>query len=118
MYAAKLFMISVNMFGHSQANGRADPELPMHGQFMIGDESDGGAPLSFVLGPGEELDVGFIKIFWSTDPLELDNVVQGSAFEASASEETRKVCLKGGREAKEWGTVLVTLVQRGRMVPT
>ncbi|KAG8737059.1 hypothetical protein FRC10_008610 [Ceratobasidium sp. 414] len=104
----------VNMFAHSQAQGRADPELPMHGQFMIGDESDGGAPLSFGLDQGEELDVGFIKVFWSTDPLELSNMAQGSAFEApeQEGEEARKVVVQEARTAKEWGTILVTLIQR------
>ncbi|KAG9090737.1 hypothetical protein FRC06_000897 [Ceratobasidium sp. 370] len=104
----------VNMFAYSQAQGRADPELPMHGQFMIGDESDGGAPLSFGLDQGEKLDVGFIKVFWSTDPLELSNMAQGSAFEAPEREddESRKVVVQAARTAKEWGTILVTLVQR------
>ncbi|KAG8717058.1 hypothetical protein FRC08_008264 [Ceratobasidium sp. 394] len=104
----------VNMFAHSQAQGRADPELPMHGQFMIGDESDGGAPLSFGLDQGEELDVGFIKVFWSTDPLELSNMAQGSAFEAPepGGDESRKVVVQEARTAKDWGTILVTLVQR------
>ncbi|KAG9105232.1 hypothetical protein FRC07_009469 [Ceratobasidium sp. 392] len=106
----------INMFGHSQSNGRQDPEMSMHGQFMIGDQSDGGSPLSFALDQGDELDVGFIKVFWSTDPLDLSNMAQESAFEASVEEESegaRKVMVaKEARTVKEWGTILVTLVQR------
>ncbi|KAG9082323.1 hypothetical protein FRC06_005119 [Ceratobasidium sp. 370] len=104
----------LDMFGHSRANGRPDPDIPARGQLTIGDGSNGGALLSFGLAAGAELEVGFIKVFWSTDPLELDDVAQESGFMSSSHGEAsaRKVTLGGRKTPKEWGTVVVTLVQR------
>jgi hypothetical protein len=102
------------MFGHSSSNSRADPELPARGQLMIGDGGDGGQPLPFSLNPGEKLEMGYMKVFWSTDPLELDNLEQGSAFDIKLHRrgESRKVQKSTTTAVKDWGTILLTLVQR------
>ncbi|KAG8706556.1 hypothetical protein FRC09_002353 [Ceratobasidium sp. 395] len=104
----------LDMFGHSRANGHPDPDIPAHGQLMIGDGSNSGALLSFGLAPGTELEMGFIKVFWSTDPLELDDVAQDSGFGFSTYGETsgRRVTLASRNAPKDWGTILLTMVQR------
>ncbi|QRW13330.1 mycorrhiza-upregulated peptidase C14 [Ceratobasidium sp. AG-Ba] len=106
----------LDMFGHSRANGQLDPDVAPYGQLTIGDGSNGGALLSFELEPGVEVEVGFLKIFWSTDPLELDDIAQESAFEQSSqvNPNSRKVGLKSTRctRRQEWGSEIVTVVQR------
>ncbi|KAG8706557.1 hypothetical protein FRC09_002354 [Ceratobasidium sp. 395] len=102
-----------DMFGHSQANGRQNPELPMRGQFLVGDGYDGGPPFPFGLGEGENIDVGFIKVFWSTDPFQLSSLTQESPFGAQAGVGARKVLTQQAKPVKEWGTLLMTLVQHG-----
>jgi hypothetical protein len=99
-----------DMFGHSTSNCRADPDLLPYGEVMIGDGGEGGAPLKFTITPGNEIELGYIKVFWSTDPLELDNLEQESAFKMKQNVGSRKV-LKGG-VVRDWGSVVLTLVQR------
>ncbi|KAG9119099.1 hypothetical protein FRC07_006059, partial [Ceratobasidium sp. 392] len=76
----------LDMFGHNKANGRSDPDVPKRGQRIIGDNADGGSLLSFALEPGQRLELGYIKVFWSTNPLELDDVAQGSPFDGAHQE--------------------------------
>ncbi|KAG8795632.1 hypothetical protein FRC12_011978 [Ceratobasidium sp. 428] len=106
----------LDMFGHSRANGHPDPDIPARGQLMIGDGSNSGALLSFGLAPGTKLEMGFIKVFWSTDPLELDDVAQDSGFGFSSYGETsgRKVALASRNTPTDWGTVCLTMVQRAQ----
>jgi hypothetical protein len=107
------------MFGHSSSNSRPDPELPAHGQLLIGDDRDGGAPLPFVLNPGERLEMGYMKVFWSTNPLQLDNLKQSSAFDKKPHEqdELRKWA-KDDDEGEDWGVVLLTMVQHAPPLAT
>ncbi|KAG8737057.1 hypothetical protein FRC10_008608 [Ceratobasidium sp. 414] len=99
----------VDMFGHSKANGRPDPDIPQRGRRVIGDEADGGASLSFGLSQGDKFELGFVKVFWSTDPLELDDVPQESPFESDDHRESRAPIMT---RSKRWGAELITLVQR------
>ncbi|KAG9096139.1 hypothetical protein FRC07_010978, partial [Ceratobasidium sp. 392] len=79
-----------HIFGHTQSNNRQDPDLPAKGkQITIGDGSDGGAALVFKLGKGVNLDVGFFKVFWSTNPLQLSDMPQGSVFEEQGVKDIR-----------------------------
>ncbi|KAG8795633.1 hypothetical protein FRC12_011979 [Ceratobasidium sp. 428] len=108
-FSARDFSI-MHMFGHSKANGRPDPDIPKRGQRIIGDEADGGSLLSFELGPGQELELGYIKVFWCTDPLELDDLVQDSPFEIGACQGEGRAPIV--RTPKQWGAETITLVQR------
>jgi hypothetical protein len=97
-----------DMFGHSTANVRPDCELPKSGELMIGDRGDGGAPHKFSLSPGNETELGYLKVFWSIDPLEC-RLGQESAFEMEGDSRAWT-----GRdedeETREWGTVILMLV--------
>ncbi|KAG8706555.1 hypothetical protein FRC09_002352 [Ceratobasidium sp. 395] len=100
----------LDMFGHTKANGKPDPDIPKGGQRVIGDEADGGSLLSFALGSGQNLELGYFKVFWSTEPLELDDIAQSSPFDTSAYQgEGRAPIIK---TAGQWGAELITLVQR------
>ncbi|KAB5591938.1 hypothetical protein CTheo_4616 [Ceratobasidium theobromae] len=99
-----------DMFGHSTSNSRADPDLPARGEILIGDGGDGGAPFKFSVAPDSQVELAYIKVFWSTDPLELDNLEQRSAFELEPGYRSRKVT-RGG-VVKDWGSVVLKLVLR------
>ncbi|GAB1520211.1 hypothetical protein RhiTH_003284 [Rhizoctonia solani] len=99
----------VHLFGHSASNGQGDPELPADGELFIGDAVDGGSPLKFTIPLTKKVEVGHLKVFWSTDPLELDHVPQPSAFDSRSSRGVTKVSKH--RVMKDWGTVCLTLVQ-------
>jgi hypothetical protein len=77
---------------------------------LIGDDREGGMPIPFELYPGEKLDLGYLKVFWSADPLELDNLEQDSAFEMKPGRGDRRPDISNLKG--DWGTVLVTMVQR------
>lgn len=79
---------------------------------MIGDGVEGGAPISFSLDPGDSIDVGYMKVFWSTDPLELNDLEQESAFELEVGRRSRKAENWTAGSMGQWGSTLLTLVQR------
>lgn len=103
------------MFGSAVANGRADAEIPAQGYRLIGDESDGGASISFGLPEDQAIEVGFIKVFWSTEQLELDNLEQAGLdgpVPVPRPASSRKILAKKETILEDWGTLLATLVQR------
>ncbi|KAG8705080.1 hypothetical protein FRC11_009332, partial [Ceratobasidium sp. 423] len=69
-----------SLTGPSASNNRTDTELPARGYSIIGREL--GSEITFALEPDVTLELGYFKIFWSTDPLEL-NIGQPSPFEES-----------------------------------
>ncbi|KAG8731338.1 hypothetical protein FRC11_004469, partial [Ceratobasidium sp. 423] len=99
----------VHLFGHSVSNDYGDPELPASGDLVIGDGGDGGPPLKFTIPPEKKVELGYLKVFWSTDPLELDDIVQPSAFSRSSSRGVKP--LAKGKSMKDWGTVCLALAQ-------
>lgn len=102
--------LSANMLEHSVVNGRAEAEIPAKRHRLIGDEGDGGASITFGLDEGRAMEVGFIKLFWSTGKLELDDLQQ-DGVDSHTSESSRGFVVKKASQ-ENWGTVLVTLVQR------
>ncbi|KAF8607154.1 hypothetical protein BDV93DRAFT_591117 [Ceratobasidium sp. AG-I] len=104
------------MFGFSHSNGKQDPEVPARGEFMVGDDGEGGNSMRFAVTPGVLLELGFMKLFWSTDQLELDGLDQDPPFgdeeDQVVGSGSRKVFMGERKQVKDWGTVLVTLVQR------
>ncbi|CAE6410945.1 hypothetical protein ACGC1H_006390 [Rhizoctonia solani] len=101
-----------SLTGISVGNARTDPELPARGETIVGREL--GHKIVFTLNPGVKLELGYLKLFWSTDPLELD-IGQSSPFE-----ELKDLVGTHGRDVifarhlfkKDWGTALLALVQR------
>ncbi|VDB96090.1 unnamed protein product [Peniophora sp. CBMAI 1063] len=60
--------------------GGAEPSLPPKGRLTIGYGSGGAQPFKYFIRPGQDFDVGFIKLFISTEHVDLSNVVQESPF--------------------------------------
>ncbi|CAE6457555.1 unnamed protein product [Rhizoctonia solani] len=98
-----------DMFGHTVESVCV---IDARGTFIIGDNREGGRPLRFILDPGEKLDLGYVKVFWSTESLELEGLEQRPKFDRSSGKWSR---LRGASrdidERIEWGTALLTLVQ-------
>ncbi|CAE6493595.1 unnamed protein product [Rhizoctonia solani] len=103
-----------DMFGHNVANGAGTTNIPPRGQLLIGSGGDGGTPLRFNISPGNQVEIGYMKIFWSTEPLELDHVGQKSAFKMRPGD-ARGVDLDWEGADSKWGTICLPLVLRERL---
>ncbi|PVF91863.1 hypothetical protein CPB86DRAFT_820144 [Serendipita vermifera] len=92
------------------SRGRVDAPLPPKGPdgiFTIGYGSGGIPPLLYTLREGQSLDVGFLKLFLSTEPAQLSSIVQPSPFTTD-----RMAAFKRPKVSGCWHTVLIPLVQR------
>ncbi|CAE6493588.1 unnamed protein product [Rhizoctonia solani] len=98
-----------DMFGHSVAKGSEDATIPPGGKIMIGDGQDGGSPLRFTLSPGNKVELGYLKVFWCTSPLELSDLAQKSAFGMRPGTRQRAVGRTVSKKP-DWGTACLTLV--------
>ncbi|CAE6387305.1 unnamed protein product [Rhizoctonia solani] len=106
----QLTSTKVQLFGHSASSDAGDPELPASGELLIGDGGDGGSPLRFTISPKSKVELGYLKIFWSTERLELDDIVQRSAFKLGPSRGFKLNAKR--RPVKDWGSVCLALIQR------
>ncbi|EUC61456.1 mycorrhiza-upregulated peptidase C14 [Rhizoctonia solani AG-3 Rhs1AP] len=102
------FSIS-DLFGYQMDGTAIDPK----GAFIIGDNAKGGPPLQFALNSYTQIELGHIKVFWSTEPLVLEELERKPAFNKVLGQWSR---LRGADRdidpSIEWGTALLTLVQR------
>lgn len=85
-----------------------DVPLPKDGGvFTIGYGSGGAPAQTFYLRPGQIFDIGFLKIFLSTKPVDLSSIPQLSPFEKTRSGDQMA---KNKEEA--WGTMIIPVLQR------
>ncbi len=91
--------------GHAKKD--ADVSLPPHKSLNIGYGASGTVPHIYALRKGQDVDVGFLKLFFSTEYLDLSGVVQGSPFIE---------CRGGTRAVPEssnlWDAMRVAVVQK------
>lgn len=84
-----------------------DPPLSPGGSLSIGYGSGGSAPFTYYIEEGQTVDVGFLKLFVTSEYVDFSNIPQVSPFERGR---------KSGRPQKKslalWDTILVPLVQR------
>lgn len=83
----------------------------------IGFGSGGASPHQFFLRPGQNVDVGHLKLFLTTKYVDLSFVVQESPFSSSRSEAQERHMNKPKARAKKiqgplWDELTVTIVQR------
>ncbi|CAE6446093.1 unnamed protein product [Rhizoctonia solani] len=99
------------LLGSVSGNALTDPELPARNYIIIG--RDMGDEIIFMLEPGVKMELGYFKLFWSTDSLEL-YIGQDSPFDqpADSPEPEREVVSGYGLFRRDWGTALLGLVQR------
>ncbi|KAJ1301201.1 hypothetical protein OPQ81_003611 [Rhizoctonia solani] len=100
-----------DIFGHNTSNGENIPSIASRGQFLIGSGADGGSPVKFNVSPGNGVEVGYMKVFWSTEPLELDSIEQISAFKLKPGDMRGADVDDDGLDS-EWGTICLPLILR------
>ncbi|KAI0312157.1 hypothetical protein OF83DRAFT_1087200 [Amylostereum chailletii] len=97
------------------SGARPDPSLRPGGSLTIGYGNSGSVPFTYYLRPGQDLDVGFLKLFLSTEPLDLSSIPQESPFHGirSGAPPRRKV-------RRIWDAVMIAVVQHrpGRLTST
>ena len=93
----------------SIAGRDAAPSLPAKGSLPIGYGDGGGGRIGFSpLRKNEDMEVGFIKLFISTEPAELDDIEQKSPFDQRRGLKELKPSLK----KQLWDTRIFTVVLR------
>ena len=104
------FNTSVAYYEASSTAGKytLDVPLPKNGGVLTIGYGSGGAPAqTFYLRPGQNFDIGFLKIFLSTEPVDLSSIPQSTPFEKTRSGDG---LAKNKEEA--WGTILIPVLQR------
>ncbi|KAF8056952.1 caspase domain-containing protein, partial [Lyophyllum atratum] len=96
--------------GQGRLTTEVDAPLPPRGYLSIGYGDGGFSPWQFLLREGEDVDVGFFKLFLSTSPADFSSIPQESPFEENVSRLGR---LKAAQlpDAERWGAMLSTVVQ-------
>jgi hypothetical protein len=84
-----------------------DPPLKPWGSLPIGYGAGGSSPFQYFIQQGQVVDIGFLKLFLTTECVNFSNVPQVSPFDRD-----RKMELKPIKSQAVWDTLLVTLVQR------
>ncbi len=87
---------------------KVDPPIGPKGSLTIGYGSGGSSPFNYLLRDGQDIDVGFLKLFLSTAPVDFSNIPQRSPFYV----DPRKGRLAQVKTMSVWNTLLVTVVQR------
>jgi len=83
-----------------------DVPLPKNGVLTIGYGTGGAPAQTFYLRTGQKLDVGFLKIFFCTKPVDLSTFSQSSPFESTRSGTQH---IKPKEEV--WSTMLIPMLQ-------
>lgn len=83
------------------------------GTLTIGYGSGGISPFSYFLRDHQNVDVGFLKLFISTKPIDLSIITQSSPFGDTA----RNLSEDSKHTGETWGTILLPVIQR-RYPPT
>jgi len=78
------------------------------GSLCIGYGSGGSAPFSYFLREGQDIDVGFLKLFLTTKPVDYSTISQTTPFDI----EDRGGVLRKPKARLIWDTILVAIVQR------
>ncbi|KAF5384355.1 hypothetical protein D9615_003158 [Tricholomella constricta] len=96
--------------GQGRLTTDVDAPLPPRGSLAIGYGDGGVSPWQFLLRDGEDIDVGFFKLFLTTSPADFSSVTQESPFEENISRLGRPKAAQLP-EAERWGAMLSTVVQ-------
>ena len=84
-----------------------DVPLPKNGGALTIGYGTGSAPAqTFYLRTGQNLDIGFLKIFLCTEPVDLSTIAQSSPFE-----KTRSSGQLTKTKEEAWGTMLIPILQ-------
>ncbi|TFY66007.1 hypothetical protein EVG20_g5083 [Dentipellis fragilis] len=100
-------------FETPRAVGKVDAPLKAQQSLTIGYGAGGAAPYEYYLEDGQDIDVGFLKLFISTEPVDLSHVPQPSPFTDGRGGKPSTV-----KTEPVWDTILVPIIQhRDPLVP-
>jgi hypothetical protein len=96
---------------YAKQSNAADPSIPPHGELTIGYGSGGVPPQGFSLPPEETIGITYLKIFVTSQYVDLSYIRQDSPFD-----EGRPMNIsRAPKESKEvWDTMLLAIVQKGK----
>lgn len=104
------------MYMPDRAKGnKVDNSLPAHGSLTIGYGAGGGQPRQYWLRPGQEIDIGFLKLFVTTQWIDFTNIAQPSPFSDDGRAQSEVKI--SNKNLALWDSILVTLVQRSGCTP-
>ena len=94
----------------SKSRYQIDAPLSPLGTLTIGYGSGGAAPLTYSLREGQNVDVGFLKLFLTTRPTNFSKIQQDTSFGPQGHRGLQE--LPKINPDDEWDTVTITVVQR------
>lgn len=107
-YCTPTTSLPATLYHPPLSKGTVDPPLPPNQNVCIGYGSEGSPPMTFFLRDGQSVDVGFLKLFLSTDPVDLSGMEQPSAFGGQGRERPKEI----QRSVGGWHTILIPIIQR------
>ncbi|KDQ52440.1 hypothetical protein JAAARDRAFT_483966 [Jaapia argillacea MUCL 33604] len=107
---------SIQSFYMPPTAGRfsVDPPLRERGSLTIGHGSGGSKPSTYTLRDGQDVDVGYLKFFFTTEFVDLSSIPQKSPF----SEHRQCQLVEEQLEEGSWCSVVVPLIQHRFEVPS
>jgi hypothetical protein len=101
-------------FQPATSSGKVDPPLLPNGSITVGYGSGGGAPFDYSLREGQDVDVGSLKLFISTEQVDLWVIPQQSPFDDETGTVSTRLDKPRGKKRPEgmWNSTLITIVQR------
>ncbi|KAF8519186.1 caspase domain-containing protein [Gautieria morchelliformis] len=96
---------------------RVDPPLRAGYTHTVGYGAGGEVPFAFHLPNGQAIDVGFLKLFLTTSPMDFDSMTQSSPFDTARAalpraDTIQKLKQAAAESAEQWGTVVTAIIQR------
>ncbi|VDB92293.1 unnamed protein product [Peniophora sp. CBMAI 1063] len=86
----------------------AEPSIPAQGSLSIGYGAGGGRPFTCFTRSDQDLDVGFLKFFFTTEFVDLGGIAQMSPFEKSRPRNIRR---RQPDIGPQWDTISIPVVQ-------
>lgn len=98
---------SVSYYQPPISGAKIDPPLLPNSSVTIGYGDGGGVPYCYFLRENQDIDIGYLKLFLSTEHVDLSHVPQHSPFASvpylgAVTNKTRQI----------WDTILIPVVQR------
>ncbi|KAF8452912.1 caspase domain-containing protein [Boletus edulis BED1] len=112
--------LSIAPYYTQSSIGNPKAPLKQNATFTIGYGPGGSSPFTYSLEEGQDVDIGYLKIFFATQPIDLSDIVQPPPF----STDGQSWISEGGRKAREvsplvpsepkdmWFTLDIPVVQR------
>jgi len=106
-YSLDLTNSPVSYYQVQSAKGQVDPCILPERSLTIGYGKGGAQPFAYGLSDEQDIDVGCLKIFLSTEKVDLSNIPQSTPFKGHRGPRPPKSKPRG-----LWHTILFTIVQR------